>query len=61
MYFLIWLSDLLGITYQALNVVIFCFINPALIIFLLIVIMKQKKRIEELSNMKKITIKENDL
>jgi len=48
-YFLLWLSDQLGMTYEALNVVIFCFINPALIIFLLIVIIKQRKKIAELS------------
>ena len=48
-YFLFWLSDQLGMTYAALNVVIFCFINPALIIFLLIVIIRQKKKMSELS------------
>ena len=48
-YFLSWMSDQLGMTYEALNVVIFCFINPALIIFLLIVIIRQKKKMSELS------------
>ena len=48
-YFLFWLSDQLGMTYEALNVVIFCFINPLLIIFLLIVVFRQKKKITELS------------
>jgi hypothetical protein len=48
MNFLIWLADLLNISYEAVNVWIFCVLLPLLIVYLFYKIYRQQKQISHL-------------
>lgn len=46
---LLELAELTGTTYNEINVIIFCFLMPAVFIWLLVVIYRQRVKIKELS------------
>ena len=45
---LIFLANVLGITYQEINVWIFCIIEPIIFIYMLVIIIKQNRYIKKL-------------
>ena len=46
---LIFLANVLGITYQEINVWVFCIIEPIIFIYMLTLIIKQKRYIKRIS------------
>ena len=44
---LVWLAKLTGTSYELINIIIFIVLYPLILLFLLIVIMKQKKQIKK--------------
>jgi len=44
--FLVWLSNLFGITYKAINVIIFCIMWPLITLWLIIYVIKLRKKIK---------------
>ena len=49
---LIWLGDLLGISYEAINIWIFVIIEPIIFIIMLILIIRYRLKIKKLTNQK---------
>ena len=47
---LIFLANVLGITYQEINVWVFCIIEPIIFIYMLTLIIKQKRYIKRIIN-----------
>jgi hypothetical protein len=47
--FLIWLADEFGVTYEQINVVIFCLIEPVIFIIMVVIIYKQRKIIKKIN------------
>ena len=43
---LVWLAKLTGTSYELINIIIFIILYPLILLFLLIVIMKQRKQIK---------------
>ncbi len=43
---LVWLAKLTGTSYELINIIIFIVLYPLILLFLLIVIMKQRKQIK---------------
>ena len=43
---LVWLAKLTGTSYELINIIIFIVLYPLIILFLLFVIMKQRKQIK---------------
>lgn len=43
---LVWLAKLTGTSYELINIIIFIVIYPLILLFLLFVIMKQRKQIK---------------
>ena len=43
---LVWLAKLTGTSYELINIIIFILLYPLILLFLLIVIMKQRKQIK---------------
>jgi hypothetical protein len=46
--FLLWLAGLLGVSYQAINIWIFCILWPAFTLALIVVVIWQRRRIRAL-------------
>jgi hypothetical protein len=46
--FLLWLADLFGVSYQAINIWIFCVLWPVLTVALIVVVIRQRRKIREL-------------
>jgi hypothetical protein len=46
--FLLWLAGLLGVSYQAINIWIFCILWPAFTLALIVVVIRQRRRIRGL-------------
>ena len=49
---LIWLGDLLGISYEAINIWIFVIIEPIIFIIMLVLIIRYRLKIKKLTNQK---------
>ena len=49
--FLLWLADILGVSYYTINIWIFCIIWPLLTIALIILIAYQRRKISKLINL----------
>ena len=46
--FLFWLADLCGVSYQTINIWIFCVLWPAFTLALIVVVIRQRLKIREL-------------
>ncbi|MBI5722401.1 MAG: hypothetical protein HZA50_00425 [Planctomycetes bacterium] len=49
-YFLRWLADMFGVSYNTINVLIFCLLWPAFMVILIVIIIRQRRKIKELRN-----------
>ena len=47
--FLTWLGNLLGMSYQAINVWIFCILWPAFTLLLIVIVLHQRRKIRALT------------
>ncbi|MEM4247919.1 MAG: hypothetical protein QXH80_01515 [Candidatus Nanoarchaeia archaeon] len=49
-YILLWLASLFGITYNTINILIFCVIWPMFTVALIVIVIKQRLKIKKLES-----------
>jgi len=47
---LLWLADLFGVSYNTINIWIFCIIWPIITLFLIVLVVRQHLRIKQLTD-----------